>query len=89
MVFKKTSEFREKAIFFEKNKCYTKLPKGTHQYIEFWKEEHLKCKYGMTNSVGIRISGIHYYYLNYVQILAEDEETSRKRKMFWHRQGGG
>jgi len=80
-MFKNTHKFREVSIFFEKNKCYTKFPKGTHQYIEFWKEEHLKCKYGVEID-GLRISGPHYYYLNYVQILAEDEETGRKRMKF-------
>lgn len=80
-MFKNTHLFRESAIFFEKNKCYTKFPRGTHQYNEFWKEEHLKCKYGIEID-GLRISGPHYFYLNYVQILAEDEETGRKRMKF-------
>lgn len=82
MKFECTKEFRTHAEFFERNKCYTKFPKGTHQYIEFWKDAHMKCKYGMTNSKGITITGVHFFYLNFVQILAEDETTGRKRKLF-------
>ena len=77
--FELTSEFRERAIYFNKHKMYTDLPKGTSQYKEFWEEEDFRCRHGFTNSVGIRVTGIHYFYLNYVQIKAEDVETGRKK----------
>lgn len=76
--FTKTSEFREQAIYFLENKFYTPLIKGTPEYVAFWKEEDRKCREGMTNSVGITITGVHYFYLNYLQILMKDKATGRK-----------
>ena len=80
--FTKTDEFRVAAKHFEEWGKYTLLEKGTQAYIEFWKEEHRKCLEGMTNSVGITITGVHYFYLNYVKIKIEDPITKRKRFNF-------
>lgn len=81
--FTNTDEFREKAIFYEANKGrYTLIPKGTEAYKEFWKEEDYKCRYGMTNSVGITITGVNYFYLNYIRIKSEDLVTGRKKFNF-------
>lgn len=80
--FTHTSEFRERAIFFLKHGMYTQLPKGTEAYNDFWDEEDYKCRNGMTNSVGITITGPHYFYLNYIQIKLKDKETGRKIRGF-------
>lgn len=81
--FTNSNEFRERALFFKKEKCYTKYAKNTFQYKEFWKEERRRCLEGFTNSKGIRITGQHYFYLNYVQILLDaDNDTRRKVKDF-------
>lgn len=80
--FTNTDEFRAAAIHFQQYKKYTLLEKGTNAYNEFWKAEHYKCMHGMTNSVGITITGVHYYYLNYVQIKSEDAVTGRKKFNF-------
>lgn len=80
--FELTDEFRERAIYFEKNGMYTDLPKGTQVYKEFWEEEDYRCRNGMTNSKGITITGIHYFYLNYIQIKAEDKDSGRKKMKF-------
>ncbi len=76
--FKGTKEFQKISDFFKKNGSYTLFPKGSDDYINFWKEEDYKCRYGVENSYGIKISGIHYFYLNYVQIRSEDKTTKRK-----------
>lgn len=66
--FKDTWKFREAAAHFEKHGTYTKHIKGTHSWKEFWKEEHNRCLNGYT--VGnVRISGYHYFYLNYCPIM--------------------
>jgi hypothetical protein len=78
--FTKSSEFYELADFFRKHKVYTHFPKGSYQYIEFWKDQREKCIHGFTNSEGIRITGPHYYYLNFVQIMLN--ENKRKIKDF-------
>lgn len=80
--FTKTSEFRQAAIHFEKYGLYTKYPKGTIPYKDYWLEEDRRCKEGFTNSAGITITGIHYFYLNYVQIKAEDIQSGRKKMKF-------
>lgn len=88
-LFECTDEFRGPAIFFstkdEKGRdrgFYTNLIKGTEEYKQFWEEEDYKCRYGMTNSKGIRITGPHYFYLNYVQIKLKDPITGRKKYGF-------
>lgn len=81
--FSHTDEFRKCAIHFDNNKgLYTKHLKGTKEYADFWLAEDVKCRVGMTNSVGIRITGIHYFYLNYVRIRTEDPISKRKKFNF-------
>src|SRR6478609_3263108 len=86
--FTNTEEFREVSIFYDElingrpRGKYTDLPKDTKEYKEFWEREDYRCRYGMTNSVGITITGVHYYYLNYVRIKSEDEVTGRKKFNF-------
>ena len=82
--FTKTDEFRGPAIFFDQQKAkygtgrYTLLPKGSDEYNEYWKLQNHLCINGMTNSVGITITGIHYFYLNFIQIRSENKDTGRK-----------
>jgi hypothetical protein len=80
--FTKTSEFRYLAEYFDKNKVYTLIPKGTAQYKEFWDSCRDKCLNGMYNSDGIYINGFHFFYLNFVKIMGYDEETGKKKKVF-------
>ena len=80
--FNNTSEFRYLAEYFEKNKAYTLIPSGTAQYKEFWEECREKCLNGMTNSSDIYINGYHFFYLNFVQIMARNPLTNKKEKMF-------
>lgn len=65
--FKNTDLFRQAAIHFKKWGCYTKLITGTHACNMFWDEEERRCLEGYTVG-GIRISGYHYFYLNYCPI---------------------
>jgi len=42
----------------------TKAPKGSYEYREWWKEQYNRCLNGYT--IGdIRITGYHYWYLNF------------------------
>lgn len=66
--FSNTKEFTYLADFFRANQCYTNIPEGTIQYRKFWEDVKEKCIYGMTNSVGIKITGIHFFYLNFCPI---------------------
>jgi hypothetical protein len=80
--FKGSNEFRYLAEYFEKNKCYTNLTPGTIEYKKFWQDVHDKCLNGMTNSYGISITGIHFYYLNFCRIDLQDTNTKKKIKGF-------
>lgn len=80
--FSNTDEFRQLAIKFDKDGFYTNLPKGTKEYIEFWKKQDDLCRVGMTNSKGIRITGPHYFYLNFIQIKLKDTGIRRKKRGF-------
>lgn len=65
--FKDSSVFSPAANFFKKHKCYTFALEGTIDYDNFWDEEEKRCMEGYTVG-GVRITGRHYYYLNYCQI---------------------
>lgn len=81
--------FRERALFFDKNKTYTNIrpnPNPNSDYGRFWKEEVRRWKEGLVRpSDGEWIPGQLYFYWNYSPIwLVEDEKdtssTSTKKK---------
>lgn len=78
--FRNSSEFSYLANYFRENKCYTKLPEGTIDYKEFWKEVKKYCLEGFTNSKGIYITGKHFFYLNFVQIDKQEDEDTNPNK---------
>jgi len=61
--------FEEQARHFMKHGSYTNAPKGTFAYREFWNEQTRRCKEGYSVG-GIRLTGEHYFYLNFSQIKA-------------------
>ena len=78
--FKDTWRYREAAIFFEKNGRYNDGGiKDTLDYTTYWKREEKRCIEGLTID-GIRISGYHYFYLNYCPIEQKRAVTSNKDK---------
>jgi hypothetical protein len=81
MKFTKTEDFRPAAAYYEKHSMYTPYAKGTLPYVDYWKEEDFRCRHGFEAN-GFRITGPHYFYLNFVQILSKNEETGRKTKNF-------
>lgn len=64
-----TEQFSEAANFFKNNKCYTFAPKGTTDYVQYWKRETDRCLNGYTSPDGQYITGYHYFYLNYSPIM--------------------
>lgn len=74
-----TDEFRRPALHFLLHGYYTDAPRGTNAYYEYWREQTRRCEEGY--SVGnVRITGDHYFYLNFNQILLVDEEAMRISK---------
>jgi hypothetical protein len=82
--FSNTKEFTYLADYFTKNGYYCNIPEEKEEYKEFWKDVKAKCMFGMENSVGQKITGDNFFYLNFCPILSqsEDEETKRKKKSF-------
>jgi len=78
--FANTSYFSEAANDFKRNGgVYTKAPKGTLDYKEYWAEHKRRCLEGY--SVGdTRITGRHYFYLNFCPI----KKTAKKEEGTWN-----
>lgn len=62
-----TQLFREEAIHFLKHGYYCPYPRGTAGYLEYWDEQTRRCIEGYSVG-GVKITGIHYAYLNFAQI---------------------
>lgn len=73
--FVNTQYFREAALSFKKNGgFYTRAPRGSKDYIEFWDEEEGRCKNGY--KVGdLWIPGRHYFALNYCPMMKVPNEV--------------
>lgn len=77
-------KFTEVADAFKENGYYTAAPKGTKEYMEFWKKELDKCVHGYTTPDGDNITGYYYFYLNFCPILQTKEipYTDRNGKKY-------
>ena len=71
--------FREEAIKFIKNGAYCNAPIGTPDWFAYWEEQLDRCINGYEVD-GHKITGHHYFYLNFTQIQiveeADDDEES-------------
>lgn len=71
--------FREEAIKFINNKNYCSSPINTPDWFTYWDEQLRRCKEGYEVD-GQKITGHHYFYLNFTQIeiveSTEDEDES-------------
>lgn len=52
-----------------KTNRYCPHPAGTKQHRDFWTEQHKRCRYGF-ESGGYRITGDHYFFLNFYKLQA-------------------
>ena len=57
------------------------LRPGTLDYDDFWDEMDYHCIFGFQPKGMPRITGRHFYYLNFTQIEAMPKGSRRKRKM--------
>lgn len=70
--FINTEEFSPEANRFRLNalrgnECYIDEPKDSLAYKEYWDEQEYYCRNGYSVG-GVRITGEHYFYLNFCQI---------------------
>ena len=83
-----TEPFREAGTHFRKYGYYCSDPWGSPAWLEYWQEQLRRIIYGYESS-GVKITGDHYFYLNFCPIqLTEKTNTRRARKItdfpyFW------
>ena len=70
-----TREFSREAQHFDRYGFYTSAPKGTLAYKDYWDEQIRRCKEGYSVA-GTKISGYHYWYLNFCKIVLVREEDA-------------
>ena len=80
--FESSGEFSYLAEFFNKHQTYTMIPYGTTEYRKFWNDVKAKCINGFTNTKGIRITGAHFFYLNFCRISGFSEVLNKKTEIF-------
>lgn len=69
-----TREFSRDAQHFIKHGHYIDAPAGTPEYYDYWDEQRERCLEGYT--IGdTTITGYHYFYLNFSQILRVDDKA--------------
>lgn len=80
MRFKDTKALSPAATYFQKHGVYTQYIEGTKDWKLFWQEERRRCLEGYEAN-GIRITGYHYFYLNYFRIDRAVEYMHNGRKV--------
>lgn len=88
MKFKDTHLFSPAATQYLKNGYYTDSITGTKEYYDFWDTEKNRCLYGYEVN-GVRITGYHYFYLNYCpidraidEVLPDGTVQARRERTF-------
>lgn len=79
-----TDVFREEALHYDKYKYYCPDPWGSPAWEQYWSEQQRRCREGYTIG-GVRITGHHYFYLNFCEIsVAEElsESVGKKKQKF-------
>jgi len=66
-MLKDTHLFSKVANHYIEYGHYTDTLPGTKQYYDYWDNEQFKCMHGHEIN-GVKISGFHYFYLNYCPI---------------------
>ena len=75
--------FRQPALFYLENGCYTFLKPNSNpnsEYRKFWDEEIRRCREGyIRKSDGAWVTGFEYWFLNYQPMLVNIIEKGRKK----------
>ena len=71
--------FREDALHFKKYGYYTAEPWGSPNWFEFWEDRRNRIINGY-ESCGVKITGDHYFYLNFCPIQRTEDTTGKKSK---------
>lgn len=74
-----TSVFREEGRKFTKRGYYTDAPWESPEWFEYWTEQRDRCTNGYSVG-GAKITGEHYFYLNFSPIMKVDDTSGSKAK---------
>ena len=66
-MFVNTNEFRREGNKFLKYGLYCGDPVGSAPYYEYWSEQLRRCRDGFSVG-GTRVTGHHYFYMNFTLI---------------------
>jgi len=73
-MYKNTAALSLRATEYIRDGHYTSALEGTQAYFDFWDEEKTRCLYGYELE-GMKVTGNHYFYLNYCPIDRSVKET--------------
>jgi hypothetical protein len=72
-----TEVFREEARKFQKYGTYCLDPWGSPDWYSYWQEQRNRIINGYSSG-GVKITGDHYFYLNFCPILKVEDTTLKK-----------
>lgn len=72
-----TEVFREEARKFQKYGAYCLDPWGSPDWFSYWQEQRQRLIHGYKVG-GVKITGDHYFYLNFCPILKVEDTTAKK-----------
>jgi hypothetical protein len=72
-----TEVFREEARKFQKYGAYCLDPWGSPDWFSYWQEQRNRIINGYSVG-GVKVTGDHYFYLNFCPILKVEDTTSKK-----------
>lgn len=82
-IYKDTDYFRQAALFYLKNNCYTKLRPNSNpnsEYRKYWREELRRCREGLIRqSDGMYVTGFLYWFLNYCPMMVNFYKEGQKK----------
>lgn len=61
------SWFTQARDTFNRTGRYTQFNRKSKAFADFWRQEYIRCKYGMTVN-GYTVTGDHYFFLNYFKL---------------------
>ena len=76
--------FTETRDTFLRTGRYTQFNRKSKPFADFWREQYIRCKYGMTVN-GYTITGDHYFFLNFYQLedLSSTSEAGIGRQIIF------
>ena len=72
-----TEVFREEARKFQKYNSYCLDPWGSPDWYSYWQEQRQRILHGYSVG-GVRVTGDHYFYLNFCPILKVEDMSAKK-----------